>query len=80
MPLYDTLIKHRKNEKFNNNFIIKDCAKLMEEKFSKYENGLRNKISLFATILDPRLNIKYFETSEAYELKTEFIEYLVILQ
>jgi hypothetical protein len=47
----------------------------MKAKFSKYENELRNPLSLFATILDPRLNIKYFKPNEANSLKNAFIDY-----
>jgi hypothetical protein len=52
---------------------------MIEEKFLKYENKLKNKLSLFAVILVPRLNIQYFKDSltntEFEELKTSFFDY-----
>ncbi len=58
---------------------MKDCASMIEEKFLKYENKLKNKLSLFAVILVPRLNIQYFKDSltntEFEELKTSFFDY-----
>jgi hypothetical protein len=79
IPLFDILIKHLRKEKNSSKTVLKDCASMIEEKFLKYENKLKNKLSLFAVILVPRLNIQYFKDSltstKFQELKTSFIDY-----
>ena len=51
----------------------------MENKWISYENKLKNDLSYFAVLLDPRLNISYFKDNEKHNsfnaIKLSFINY-----
>jgi hypothetical protein len=78
VPLFDNLLQHLQKQRDNNNLIIKNTAKLMENKLKSYETRLKNDLSYFAVILEPRLNINYFKESQKPEefakLKEKFLQ------
>lgn len=39
-------------------------AKAIKEKLLKYKQNLINRLSIIATVLDPRLNLSFFEDTE----------------
>jgi hypothetical protein len=61
IPLFDILLKHLQNNKISKNSILKNCSNLLEIKLKLYENKLKNELSFYSVILDPRLNIHYFK-------------------
>ncbi len=79
IPLFDTLLKHLQNYKNSQNSILKNCSNLMELKLKLYENKLKNDLSFYSVILDPRLNIHYFKDSIIDEqfntLKESFLKF-----
>jgi hypothetical protein len=78
IPLFDTLLKHLQSYKRKNS-ILKNCSNLMEIKLKLYENKLKNELSFYSVILDPRLNIHYFKDSIIDEqfntLKESFLKF-----
>jgi hypothetical protein len=82
VPLFDNLLQHLQKQRDNNNLIIKNTAKSMENKLKSYETKLKNDLSYFAVILDPRLNINYFKESQKPEefakLKEKFLQFYKI--
>jgi hypothetical protein len=79
LPLYNAFLNHLNTAKNSDERIIKNCALIMEQKFLNYNNEIKNKLAHFATILDPRLNIKFlFENLELdsfNEIKKSFTDY-----
>jgi hypothetical protein len=78
IPLFDTLLKHLQSYKRKNS-ILKNCSNLMKIKLKLYENKLKNELSFYSVILDPRLNIHYFKDSIIDEqfntLKESFLKF-----
>jgi hypothetical protein len=75
LPVYEELSDYLLSTKNSNDFKI--SSEKMHIKLKKYENLLKNDLSYFAIILDPRLNVKYLkeilEETELENIKKKFI-------
>jgi hypothetical protein len=72
LPLLKALKDHSKL--VLNELLLKKCSEMILIKLEKYETRLKNDLSLFAAILDPRLNFAYLKfilKSEEYESITK---------
>ncbi len=71
LPIFDKLLSHLKE--YESKEIIKKCALNIEEKLLKYKKELNNDIVIFASILDPRLKLEFFEKWDNFqEIKEKF--------
>jgi hypothetical protein len=72
LPLLKALKDHSKL--VLNQLLLKKCSQMILIKLQKYETRLKNDLSLFAAILDPRLNFAYLKfilKSQQYESITK---------
>ncbi len=80
LPVFNALSHYMLSSKNSNIQKFEECIQKMYQKFSKYSMRLKDNISYFAVILDPRLNIKYLkeilENTELEKIRNSFVEEL----
>ncbi len=72
LPIFDNLITNL-NDIIIKNTQIKSIASLIKNKLEEYEDYLKNDLTIFATILDPRSKLIFFENYANYNsIKSKF--------
>ncbi len=77
LPIFDKLLSHLKE--YESKEIIKKCALNIEEKLLKYKTELNNDIVIFASILDPRLKLEFFEKRDNFKKLKKSLNAILIL-
>jgi len=72
LPIFERLMLHLKDHKISNPN-VKLCADSMKLKLKEYEFLLENELIIFASILDPRVKLEFFEDKINFcEIKERF--------